>query len=161
MKTIVKHNDALISRCRCRSSYAVMSDDGEPWNGDGYLFHCHDCLEFFTLGRVVEDGLDRETLADRLLDPLPDVGRLVVLGMIDQVARMLAPLALGTVVIHLDGDVLAIHQRHVATKGMTRRHAFRVLPHATAWHAGMPELLTRTLGDERYWTGGAPVRRAG
>jgi hypothetical protein len=117
------------------------------------MFRCFRCDRHFVIGRVIEDGLDRETLADRWADACPHFPRWAALIQIDTTVEALAAIPLGTLVVHLDGEVVPIHQRDVVVDGATRQHAFQVLPHATALHTGSAKVLVDAFGDDRYWTG--------
>ena len=154
VKLLVKANDEVLSHCRCEGAplASVPSQMDCPWCGCGWLICCGDCGKAFTYGRVVEADTDyasfiRSDFSRRGYTTIDDEDvRLCVIAM----EQVMAPFAVGQVVVFLDGWYHALDAGPIRFEGDYAVHDLERLPHRVA--LDQPDYLIDHLGDVAYWT---------
>lgn len=151
VKYLVKANNDVLSHCQCEDAPAAGPVQLDcPWCGCGWLFSCIKCRKSFTFARVVE--VDR-TYADIVHEDLAKRSSAVDEEDVEQgaewMAEALADVAVGDIVVYLDGSYLNIDITNFAYDGWFAQHDFDRLPHAVARE--QPAALRDTLGDKEYW----------
>jgi hypothetical protein len=151
IKYLVKANDEGISHCRCEHSLAggpIQLDC--PWCGCGWMIACMTCHRAFTYARVVEIEGDYAALAERDLTSRGyQVDADDICQAADWFAAAMAPLSLGEVVVHLDGNYFPLDTAPVHFSGDFAEHRLDRLPHAL--ERTHPGQLDAILGDKAYW----------
>ena len=150
-----KHNDQLVSHCRCAPAEALISSPAQmdcPWCGCGWLFTCTRCRKAFTFAEGVEVDGSWEQTADRSIralyrrEPEPDEAAEWV-GFMKLLLRDVVP---GEAYVYLDGWVLpAAEATRVAIDGWHSRHDLDVVPQVAALRDR--SFGTGMLESREYW----------
>ena len=137
--------------CQCSETLAAGPAQLEcPWCGCGWLLSCVKCRKAFTFGRVIDvdrtyADIAREDLSARGSEPSDED----IADAADWLAEAYADLAIGDIVVYLDGAYLKLDTTDFAYDGWFAQHDFDRLPHSLA--ITDPLALRDTLGSQQYW----------
>jgi hypothetical protein len=150
-KWLAKANDDVLSHCHC--VHPIAAGPGQldcPWCGCGWLISCVQCNKVFTFAEVVDvDRTYRDLCVADFRSKGFEFDEADVAHAAAWMADAVAPLALGEIVVYLDGVYFPLDERDVMFAGVFAAHDLPRLPHAEAVAA--PALLVETLGNARYW----------
>lgn len=149
-----KHNDKLVSHCRCAKEDALISSPSQmdcPWCGCGWLFICNRCRKAFTFGEGVEVNETWEETAARSVrasyrrEPEPDE----VTEWVEFMKLFVRDVRPGNQYVYLDGWVVPATAARVTIDGWHSRHDLDVVPQVAALHD--PGVRTSLLQSRTYW----------
>jgi predicted RNA-binding Zn-ribbon protein involved in translation (DUF1610 family) len=151
VRYLAKANDDVLSHCTCTNELAAGPAQLDcPWCGCGWMISCIKCRKAFTFARVVE--VDR-TYADIVREDFAargsDVDEEDIAHGAEWMANALADLAVGDIVVYLDGVYLKADTTNFVYDGWFAQHDFDRLPHAVALE--QPSALRDMLGNKQYW----------
>lgn len=147
-----KHNDELISHCKCEFAIAAYPPQMNcPWCGCGWLLTCIDCRKAFTFAEAIELDTTWEELAKRDIESRghKTASAEDIDCWVDSMKEIMAEIEVGKVYVCLDGNIIPANAKSVDIEGWMSKHDFEFVPQVEALKD--PSIIDKYLSNSEYW----------